>query len=151
MARSDGVAFGSPFTREGLRPVAVITLTTSAHQTSLLAAAAVAPVLLFALVVGVRLDRIGDALFSSPPILWLAVVLLLAPIAFWLGFLRLEVLIFCGFGFRSATFSSELSSPSGGPWPAAWGWCAWSADVFDKVERVALTPQAHIFGPRCGD
>ena len=107
--------------------------------------------LLFALVVGVRLDRIGDALFSSPPILWLAVVLLLAPIAFWLGFLRLEVLIFCGFGFRSATFSSELSSPSGGPWQAAWGWCAWSADVFDKVERVALTPQAHIFGPRCGD
>ena len=61
-------AFGSPFTREGLPLVAVITLSTSAHQSSLLAAAAVALVLLFALVAGVRLDRIGDALFSSQPI-----------------------------------------------------------------------------------
>ena len=68
MAWSDGVGVRVPLHCEGLPLVAVIALSTSAHQSSLLAAAAVALVLLFALVAGVRLDRIGDALFSSQPI-----------------------------------------------------------------------------------
>jgi Na+/melibiose symporter-like transporter len=86
-------AFGSRFTRDGLPLVAVISLGASALQTGLLLAASTAPVLLFALVAGVWVDRVRRRPILIATDLGRAGVLLVVPVGVWFGFLRVDLLL----------------------------------------------------------
>src|SRR5437899_2788273 len=86
-------AFGSRFTRDGLPLVAVLSLGASALQTGVLAAASTAPVLLFALVAGVWVDRTRRRPVLIATDLGRAGVLMAVPVGVWFGFLRIDLLL----------------------------------------------------------
>src|SRR5215212_1349405 len=84
--------FGSTVTREALPYTAILVLGASPLQMGLLGAAGAAPLLLLGLLAGVWVDRVRRRPLMIAADMWRALLLLSVPIAYLLGWMRIEQL-----------------------------------------------------------
>lgn len=104
--------FGSTLSREMIPYIAILLLSATPLQMGLLGAASTLPSLLFGLIVGVWIDRLA----RRPVLIWAnllrAAVLLLIPLAYLFGLLRIELLLLCALlvGTLSLLFDAAYQS-----------------------------------------
>lgn len=104
--------FGSTLSREMIPYIAILLLSATPFQMGLLGAASTLPTLLFGLLVGVWIDRLA----RRPVLIWAnllrAAVLLLIPLAYLFGLLRIELLLLSAMlvGMLSLLFDAAYQS-----------------------------------------
>ena len=105
-------ALGSAITAIALPLLAVLTLSATPFQMGLLIASETVPILLFGLATGVWVDRRPKRPVMIAADIGRAVLLLLVPVAAWLGVLRIELLLVIAFLVGTLSVFFEIASQS---------------------------------------
>lgn len=103
---------GSAITRLALPLLAAITLNATPTQMGLLVAAESTPILIFGLATGVWVDRRAKRPVMIVADVGRAMLLVLVPVAAWLGFLGIELLLLIAF-LVGALLGGILAEPIG--------------------------------------
>jgi MFS family permease len=105
-------ALGSAITAIALPLLAVLTLSATPFQMGLLIASETVPILLFGLATGVWVDRRPKRPVMIAADIGRAALLLLVPVAAWLGVLRIELLLVIAFLVGTLSVFFEIASQS---------------------------------------
>lgn len=105
-------SLGSAVTRLALPLLAALTLHATPAQMGFLVAAETTPILLFGLLVGVWVDRRAKRPVMIATDIGRGILLVLVPLAAWLGLLRIEVLLVIAFLVGTLEVFFEIASQS---------------------------------------